>query len=367
MIETGTASAGSAPATATPGQGSQAPAAPSGGNPREAAPAQGAPNQGEATGQTPPEQRVLAEQDLDAYIEHTINGRKEKTKIRDLTKAYGMDKAAQWKTMQAAQEMKKAQQLQHLMTTDFDKWCEITGTDRDAFLRSNLSKRKEIAEEILAKEYEMSQMDPHQRKSMELEQQLQQFQSREMEQKKPLIDEIKKIVPEHMLPKGMENATEGQLKEFLQVRQQEFQQGLDSLSNELLDAWQAEGLPKEKDFGAWMAQAMLDHQRKANEHKKRTGEDLPPLLPKEAAVKIKERFLNSTRSLLSQMDAKAIQEVLGEAIVKKLRDYDVGLVSNGPKFDNQNRREQQPPSEPKQYLNQQEWRKAMEQAGNFKF
>jgi hypothetical protein len=355
-------------AGASPSAGGASPSAPStsqqtsgqgyGSGQGQASQTQGQTNQGEAQASAP--ERVLAEQDLDAYIEYTINGRKEKIKVRDALKGYGLDKTANQRMQEAAGERKRAQKLMHLMTTDFDKWCEVTGTDRDAFLRSNLQKRKDIAEEILAQEYELQQMDPNQRKAMELEQQLKSMQQRELQTKQPLIDQIKEIVSADRLPKGLENATEAQLRGYLAEQQQHFSQGLDTLSNELLESWQKAGLPKEKDFGAWMAQLMLDHQKKSIQHKKRTGEDLPPLHPDQAAVKVKERFLNSTRSLFSQMDAPAIHEALGEAIIQKLRDHDMGLASqsSGPRFNDQNR-PAEAASGPKKYLNQTEWRKAM--------
>lgn len=370
MSETVSAGA-SAPAAGASGAsaGGQAPAAgqPTGGSsqgkgfggtPQASANPQGT-KPGEAT--PAPEQRVLAEQDLDAYIEHTINGRKEKIKVRDALNGYGLDKVARQRMSEAAQKEHQYRQNAQLMQSDFGKWCEVNGIDRDQFLRANLSQRKEIAEEILAREYEIQQMDPHQRKAMELEQQLGQMKSREMATKQPLIDQIKEIVPAERLPKGMENATEAELRGFLAARQQEFTAGMDSLSNELLDAWQKGGLPKEKDFGSWMAQVMLDHDRRSQEHRKKTGEEIPPLLPEQAANIVKGRFLNSTRSLFSQMDAPAIHEALGEAIIQKLRDHDVGLASrqNGPSFDNQNRPSPTGASEPKKQLNQMEWRRVM--------
>ncbi len=213
----------------------------------------------------------------------------------------------------------------------------------------------------MAREYELQQMDPHQRKAIELEQQLKTHQQRELAVKQPIIDEIKKLVPAERLPRGLENATEAELKGFLQARQVEFDQGVDSISNELLEAWQKVGLPKQKEFGSWMAQVLLDHEKRSAEHKRKTGEEVPPLHPEQAAVKVKERFLDSTRSLFSQMDATAIHEALGPDIIQKLRDHDVGLASSqkGPMFGNQNRPVNATASEPKKQLNQVEWRKVM--------
>lgn len=303
----------------------------------------------EATTQV--QERILSEQDLDAFIVQKIDGQDQKIKIRDALKGYGLEKSANRKLQEAAQAQRQQQQLNHLFKTDFAKWCEVTGTDKKEFLKSNLSKQKEIAEEVLAHEYELMQMDPHQRRALELEQQVNQMKSQDLERKKPLINQIKEIVPANQLPEGLENATEQQLAGFLNHKKQEFQTGLDNLSNELLAAWEKNGLPKEKYFGSWMAQVM-------REHNKNTGEYLQP---EQAAAKVKASFLRSTKSLISQMDAVAIQELLGEDVVKKLRDHDVKLASqSGPLFnDTNNRPVNKTASEPKKSMNQLEWRKAM--------
>lgn len=294
------------------------------------------------------EDRILSEADLDAFVMQKINGKDEKVKLRDLQKAYGLDKAANQRMQEAASEKKRTQQLMHLMETDPKRYCEVTGKDYDSWMRQHFSGRKDLAEEILAKEYELQQMDPHQREAMELKQQLEAYKTKETAQKQPLIAEIKKIVPESMLPKGLENATTEQLNQFLQVKQQEFQAGLDNLSNELLGAWEKHGLPKQKEMGQWMAQVMSDYN-------KRTGETLQP---DRAAAIVKARFLNSTKSLLSQMDAKAIHETLGEDVIKKLREYDIEQVrSSGPQFGKQENSPAPAASEERKTINQFEFRK----------
>lgn len=291
----------------------------------------------------------MAEADLDAFIEQKINGKVERVRVRDLQKSFGLDKTANQRMQEAAQMRKQAEQLSHLMRTDFAKYCEVTGQDPNQFLRQQLQSRKELAEEVLAKEYERQQLSPEARELQDTKAELERVRQVEAQRKQPLIAEIKKVVPESMLPKGLENASAEQLQNFLQVKQQEFRQGVDNLSNELLQAWQENGLPRDKFVGQLMAMHMSDHQ-------KRTGEALQA---KDAAVKVKARFLDSTRSILAQMDAKAIQETLGEAIIQKLREYDVAQVrGTDPQFGSQQAPTQPSASEPKKYMNQQEWRKA---------
>lgn len=293
-------------------------------------------------------ERLLSEQDLDAYIVQKINGKEERIKVRDALKGYGLDKTANQRMQEAAQLRKQTAQLMELAKTDLRQFCEVTGQDFDQVLRQSLAQRKEIAEEILAAEYERSQMSPEQLEALQYKEQLEQYKTREMAQKQPLIDEIKQLLPESLIPKGLENATIEQLQQFAQVKRQEFQQGIDNLSNELLSAWEQSGLPRQKEFGQWMAQVMSDYQ-------KRTGQSLQPA---DAAARVKARFLDSTRGLLSQMDAKAIQETLGEEIVEKLRKYDVERVSNSsPQLNTNNDQAVPAVNEPKKTMNQFEFRK----------
>jgi len=357
-VSAGASASGTGTTTSTPGTGGQSEVSQnSGGSPGQASQTQ---SQGDQTqAQAGAQERILAETDLDAFIEQTINGKKEKIKLRDALKGYGMEKTAQQRMQEAAAKSKRAEQLQHLMQTDFAKYCEITGQDPNQFLRQQLASRKEIAEEILAKEYELQQMDPHQRKAMELEQELQGLKERDMKTKQPLIDEIKKLVDPERLPKGLENATPEQLRGYLAQQQAEFKRGVDQTSNELLDAWQKTGLPREKDFGAWMAQVMMDHERKSAAHEKQTGQKLDPLQPEQAAAKVKARFLRSSQALYDQMDGSQIVAAIGEKAAEKIREHLVKLASgnSGPRFDTQNRQAPMASSEQPRTLNQMEFRK----------
>lgn len=329
-----------APAATTGGatQGANG-AGPSGAQGAEA-PAQTQPSQGA-------QERILAETDLDAFVEHTINGKKEKIKVRDALKGYGMDKAANQRMQEAAQTKKQAQQLMHLFQTDPDKFFEVTRIDKAQWLKTQVGKHLPIAEEILASEYERQQMSPEARELMEAKAKLAEFEGRISKQREPMIAEIKKLVPENRLPKGLESASPEQLHQYLQVKRQEFQQGVDNLSTELLGAWEKAGLPKQKEFGQWMAQVMSDYQKK-------TGQ---PLQPDQAAARVKARFLDSTRAILSQMDAKALQETLGEAVIEKLRKYDVEQVrSSGPQFGKVDSPAQAASDAPKKTMNQFEFR-----------
>lgn len=365
----GSAAGGGAPGGAATGGQTSTPSAgaPSGGTPAaRSAPGTGSPAnnanpnpnaQGKAPAQPNPAgqtqaaaERILAEADLDAFIVQKVNGKEERIKVRDALKGYGLDKSAQQKMQEAAQVRKNFQDMMGLFENDFDQFCKRTGFDGETWLRAQMGKKKAIAEDIIAHEFELQNMTPEQRKAYENEQRLKTFEGREVTAKKPLIDAIKKIVPENQLPQGFENATKEQLEQYYKVKNAEFTAGVDNISNELLGAWEKVGLPKEKDFGIWMAQDMLNY-------KNRTGQDLHP---EQAAARIKDRFLGMTKAIFNKMESKSLLEALGPEVVQKIKDFEIQRATGqAPQNHFPNGPGQNSPASPapKKQMNQFEWRK----------
>jgi hypothetical protein len=280
--------------------------------------------------------RVLGDTDMDALVKVKVNGKEQTMPLRDAIKSFQLEQASRQKMNEAQRAHQEAQKL-----------VELAKTNPELFFKDVLKlDPKSWAEERLAREYEIQQMSPEARKAMELEQEVQRFKALDQKAKEPLINELKQYMDK--LPDGVENATKEQIEGFLNHKRAEFQAGQQNLHQELIGAWEAEGLPKEKDFGVWMAQEMIAH-------KKRTGEDLDA---KSAAVKVKNRFMKSAQSLFSKMDAKAIQDLLGKEIVEKLRAYDIERVSNqqAPPWAPNGPQTPAPQETGKKYMNEREWR-----------
>lgn len=307
---------------------------------------------GQAVENAPPAPRKLGSTDMDALVEVTIDGKTQEMTLKEVLKLQSLEKASRQRMSEAQRERAEAQKLMQLAKSDPERYMrEVLGVDPKGW-----------AEERLAREYELSQMSPEARRAMELEQQLQAVQEREARTREPILNDLKNYVTpevyEQILAEAP-NATIEQLQSFAQAKRAEFQAGIDQTANELLDAWQKTGLPRQKYFGRRIAQALVDHEKKSNEQKKRTGEGLPPLQPSEAAVKVKAEFQRELREMLGNMDAPATQEFLGEEILKKLRAHDVERVSTPqtPPWTPAAQTTSYQPDSKKPYMNEIEYRK----------
>jgi len=304
-------------------------------NPNPNAQSRGEGQQGSETQeQSKPSVKKLGDQDMDALVTVKIDGVTQELPLREVVKIQQLEKASQAKMQQAAAERRRAEEI---LKMDIDQFAKLRGLDIDS-----------LAEERLAKKYELMQMTPEQRELMELRQYREGISQQEMAAKNEVIDQIKQFVSD--LPQGIENATQEQLHGYLAHVQQQYKSTETALEQELVNAWKESGLPKHKYFGALMAFHMMNHQKVNGE----------PLQAAQAAAKVKGEFVNHTREILSAMDAKAIHDMLGKELMSKLREYDVQRVtaghaaSNAPKSPGS-----QPASAPKKYLNQMEWRQAM--------
>jgi hypothetical protein len=272
---------------------------------------------------------------MDALVTVKINGKTEELPLKEVIKLQQLEKASHEKMRQAAEAQRKAQEI---MQMDLEKLLEARGMNPI-----------EWAEEKLAKQFELMQMTPEQRRLHELEGREQMRAQHEMQIKQKMINEIKQYAAD--LPPGIENATPEQLHAFKEQAKQVYEIAERDLERELVDAWKESGLPEDKYFGHLMALNMKWHQDQ-------TGE---PLQAAQAAAKVKQEFGNHVRRVLGKMDPQGIQEFLGKDMISKLREYDVQRVTanQAASSTNQSRPGTQPASQSKKYVNQSEWRKAM--------
>lgn len=263
--------------------------------------------------------KKLGDADMNSLVTLTVNGKTIEKPLREAIKISQLEEASYEKMKQAAQREKslsqkeaQIQQLFDLAKKDFGKFSEIIGLDAD-----------QVAEARLARKYELMQMSPEQRELQELKQwraQQEQIQKQQKEQFE---------------------------KEQMTVAEKQESQ---KLEQEIIKAWDDTKLPKNKYFGALMAFQMLNHQ-------KINGQPLPA---SEAAAKVKAGFVNDVKSIIGDMDASAILELLGKDVMAKIRKYDVEQVTGKPAFTTQKSPSNTLASQsPKKTLNEIEWRKAM--------
>jgi hypothetical protein len=308
-------------------------------------------NPGETAAET--QARILAEQDLDAFVEQTVNGQKERVKVRDLLKSHGLDKAANEKLRQAAEMRKQLQaEIQKIQSMSLEDFARARKIDLD-----------KQAEELLAQKYELANMSPEQREAYENKQKLEQYQKLEISSKRQLADQIKDLTGEALTDDQLRQVPRERLINYIQAKTAEHTQAKGALEQEFVAAWKESGLPAHARWGRLIAQALYQDglQRKIA---MKNGQEVnsAPLQAKEAAAKVKAQWLSESREILGQMDATAILSWLGNEIWQKLRDHDVKRVTEqSAPFGGRQSPGHQPASEqtPKKYVNQHEWRKLM--------
>lgn len=268
--------------------------------------------------------RELGEQDLDAVVKVKINGKEQTMKVRDALKKAELGEGAQSKMQQAAQLRQQAEQIIRFARANPKEFFKQTGVDP-----------YEFAEATLAEKYEMMQMSPEQKRLMELEKKNKDYEDRE----KQMREEREK---------HERSQTEHKLR--------------GEIENEIVEAWKESGLPRHKYFAARIAAEMG-----SSLAQKKAGVIDQACSAKEAAANVKAQVVSELQDIVLQVaktDPAAAQQLLGNELMKILRDYDVKRVTGSgqaTQFGNQ-RPGTQPASEKsknsgKQPMSEKEWDK----------
>lgn len=224
------------------------------------------------------------------------------------------------------------------------KMLEMFSNDPKEFFRSQGKNPVEFAEDLLAREYEMMQMNPAERENIMLKQQLAQTQKMQMESKRGVIEEIQSLMGKEA-PQNLDQYQKEDLQQYLVQQQEIVMHHQKNLENDFISAWKETGLPKDPFIGAQMAFMMRSSMKTDT-----------PLTAVDAANNIKQKYQTSVRSIIQNMDPQGIQEFIGQDAVEKLRQFAVSQVNA---FDQkQNSAQQAVSSQPKkQFHDIQEWRK----------
>ena len=317
MAET---AAAAAPATATTGSPGAQNAGEQSPSPGSQAPGPQGSAQTVATQPTKAELKDLAEDNMDALVTMKVNGQVKKMSVREALKQAELGEGAQLKMQQAAQVRKNAERLFNLAKTDPDKFFAETGIDPD-----------EYAEKRLLSKYERLAMTPEQKKNLETQEKLSKFEAREQGERNQIISQIKGMadnLPEGYL-KALEGATPEQLKGELQAANARYQQQVQEIQTQFVDAWKETGLPKHTMFGSQMASLLH-----ASQVQKNAGQREQALSPKEAAAIVKQNFVNSVPEILGQMTPEEVIQLLGPEW-QRLREFDVKRITDkAPTFEN---------------------------------
>jgi hypothetical protein len=256
--------------------------------------------------------RELGEQDLDAIVTVKINGEVKKMPVREVIKLNQLENVSQAKMKEAAKLVKQVEQFFSNVKKDPEYVLREAGIDPD-----------EWAEATLAKKFELMQMSPEQKELMEYKNKLKTYEEKEKAEK--------------------------EAKEFEEKSRAEAQVS-EALDLEIGEAWKEAGLPKSKKVFADIAFKMLSASRQGKN-----------LTAKEAAASVKTEFLNSITELVSQMDAEAIQGLLGKEVMKKLRAWDVKRVTGQSASSEKQSPVAKTASTAQTFKHEHDWRKALDE------
>lgn len=351
MSEAVTTSAPSAPSQGSSSGTSQSQAptsAPGGANasPSGDGTAQGKAGAGEA-GQAPagaavkdtaPAKRYLEPDHDQAFVKIKVDGQEREVTIAELKRLNSLEQASQRRLQEAAKKQKDFERLVEMSRQDPAQYLKQIGKDPDSW-----------AEEILARKYELAQLSPVERENLEMKSRIEAQERMELESKKSLIDDIKKLGHE-----GDQDLTKFPKEHLANYRDHLAtvnSQAQEALQKEMIQAWEETKLPKHKTWANWMAMEMMAHEKK-------TGQ---PLQAREAAVKVKADYKKFDQHIIGQMDAPAICDWLGDEIIRKIVDHRVMSATGQATQGLQKQSPAQAASEPKKPMNETEYRAWLKQ------
>lgn len=223
----------------------------------------------------------LAEADMDAVVTIKVDGETRDVSVRDAIRLQQLEQVSRKKLTEADQLKRQITEVAHLAKTNPRKFMEMVGVNPVEFAEATLAEQLEILSET-----------PEQRELREYRTERAQ---REQQDKQTREEQERQ--------KFQQMQTEAQTK----------------FNNEFLEAWKDSGLPADRLFSQLLAAEMVSASDR--------GEDLNW---KQAAAKLKPKFYRSVRGILEKMDAPAIQDLLGDVVLKKVREEQLRRVSGAP-------------------------------------
>lgn len=231
--------------------------------------------------------RELGDQDMDSLVTLKVNGKEEKVPLREALKISRMEKASQAKMQEAAQLKAQASQIIQMAKSNPKAFFQQTGIDP-----------YEFAEATLAEKYEMMQMTPEQKKLMEYEQRVKQYEDREKQDKQTREQQDQHVQTEKI--RG-------------------------EIQSEMIGAFKDVGIQPDVDLVARVSAEMM-----RSIAQKKAGYREEALSAKEALDTVLNNGLSMyQRYILSvaKADPEKAQKTLGDELLKILRDHDVKRVT----------------------------------------
>jgi len=183
----------------------------------------------------------------------------------------------QWERTLQAKQREVAETRKKVESMSLEELMQARGMDPDKY-----------AEERLIAQLQRAQLSPEQQELQTTKQKLAEY------------EELTKKVQQ-----------EAQMQEEARIQTQERQK----ITSEFTEAWRESGLPAHPYFGAKIAAELY-----------RAEKNGVPLTMKEAAGKIKSDWITHAKEVFGKLEPKQLQDVLGEDLLKKWRQFDVSRV-----------------------------------------
>lgn len=261
-----------------------------------------------------------------------IDGQEEEVNIDDradeLLAAYSKVKASNKKFEEAAAERKAAEKERQEAKAMIDRMK----SDPWSVMKELGLDPRTTSEEYLIKQLELEAMTPEQKKAMEMEKKLKDYEEREQLTKKEQEEKIK-----------MEE--EAKAAERIAQKSQAFAK---EYSDQTLEALQSSKLPRSQKVVAEVAKKMLE-----------AAEDGYEMTPKQAVKLVEKEHMAALSSLLKDAYPDLLASLLGDEAMKKLRKRDVEKLKNpAPKAPS---KEESPKQQDKKdpYVDPYEWRREL--------
>lgn len=244
---------------------------------------QGSTNEQTTSEQNKPAKRKVTQEQLDDEVELKINGKVERMTLKEALNLVSMGKASHQKFEEASRKEKELSQkikLLELAEKNPREYYRQTGKMPDL---------EKLAEDILADKYKRQAMSEEQRRALDLEEENKKLKEEFESQKKQRDEQI-----------------------FQQIEQQEIQR----LDQEIGEAWKESGLPNDPYFATQIVYLMKASRNSQN-----------PLTAKQAASIVSNKIQGDLSQMIEKMDAQSVLKLFGEKALKKVREFDIGRLS----------------------------------------
>jgi len=243
-----------------------------------------------------------------------VDGQDMDVDLDELKKGYTRASAAQKRFDEAAKMRKEAEAIKK----EFEEYKLSLKSKPIEMLKKEGINTREEAEKFLANELKMEMMSPEERRAIEAEKKLKQYEDQEKEFKT--------------------KQEQAEYEKLVETNRQDYE-------TRFMGALESLGLPPHPDTLYEMSKAAmicLD-----------AGYDPDP---SDLAAMVKDKMINSFKGIFDKMSGEQLAQFLGDDVGKKIRQYDLGKLKSSMQTQTQKVSLQETETKPKKPMTEQQWR-----------